>query len=238
MNETLSPAAISGEKRSFTADIQDKGYLKNIKIVLEFESPQVENRPTIFAANHFARRRIDRGIVNPLNIIFNTRESMLTIGAISIGGEQLTGGRPISWVIEQDLEVKVGEAAKQKKFIEDYDHIPMSKYKHEAKGIGGGSKTYSEIANKLTSGKSVAVFIEGEPGQKIRGNSNSLAALLLVLGKRKKIDVQVIPVSIFYQDKAFRVIFSKPILASQNPRKDAAEAVTAITSKLPQSLRP
>ncbi len=237
MNEILSPSVIVGETRSFTADIQEKGYLRHVNYKFDFEELQIQDKPIIFAANHFVRQRKDRRTINLMNIIFNTRESMLVAGIISIGGEKI-GRRTISWVIEEELEVKVGEAAKQKSFIKTYDHIPMSKYKHEKKTLGGGSETYTEIAKRLTRGKNIAVFTEGDPGQKMRGKSESLAALLTVLRKRKKIDFQVIPVSIFYEDRTFKTIFSKPVQSGDNPRQDAADVILAIASKLPHPLRP
>lgn len=237
MKEIPSPPIVVGEKRSFTADIQNKGYLRNIDYRFEFEQFQIENKPSIFVANHFIRSRKDRRTVNLWNIVFNTRESMIAAGIISIGGERI-GGRPISWVIEEELEVRIGDAAKQKKFIKDYDHIPMSKYKHKKKAMGGGSETYAEIAKRLTGGKNVAVFTGGEPGQKMEGKPESLAALLTVLGKRKKIETQVVPVSIFYENGAFMINFSKPIQSGLNPMQDAKEVFAAIASKLPPSIRP
>lgn len=224
------------EKRDFLLDMERFVQENRIRREFRFEELEIENKPTIFAANHFKRKVWDRLSIHPTHTLGNTRESLIIAGLVSMGA-MILSRRPSSWLIKQEIRTKVGPitlqyAAMQKDFIETYDHIAIPENANRKTVIS----MFEQAEEKFRGDKNLGVFAEEEPSCQMQEDGQNIKNILTIF-KNRGIRLQVVPVSVSY-DRLFLVHFSKPIQAGLNPRQDASDVISAIASKLPASLRP
>lgn len=234
--DDLKTSIAAVEERDFLLDTRRLFQESRIKYESRFEELKIENKPTIFAVNHFKRKVWDRLSIHPTHMFGNTRESFVVAGLVSVGAKELSL-KSSSWLIKADIRTKVGsitlhDAAMQKGFIEVYDHIAIP----ENATRETVTSMYERAAEKLRKGKNIGVFAEEEPSYQMQKDGEILKNVLKIFRNRGT-SLQVVPVSVFY-DGLFIVHFSKPIQAGFNPKQDAEAVITSIASKLPQSMRP
>lgn len=227
-----------GEKRDFLSDMEQFIQENRIKSEFRFEELGIEIKPTVFAANHFKRKVWDRLSIHPTHMFGNTRESLIVAGLVSMGARELSG-KASSWLIRENIRTKIGpitlcEASMQKDFIETYDHIAIP----ENANRQTVTSIREQAEEKIKKGKAIGVFAEEEPSYQMQEDGEILKNVLKILGKDKKINLQVVPVSVSYEHGVLVLRFSKPIQAGFNPRRDADEVISVIVSKLPQPQRP
>lgn len=236
LERDVESAMDKGEKRDFLSDVKKIIETGGVKYEFKFDEPQLKNKPTIFAANHFKRRSWERISLNPTHMIGNTRESLIIAGLISMGAQEIYG-KSSSWLIQENIKTKVGPASlkyasMQKDFIKTYDHIAIpDTVTRETLPL-----IREQVQDRIRRGKDIAVFAERDPSYKMRKNGRILKNALKLLNK--EFDLQVVPVSVSYQNGIFIAHFSRAIQPSLNPKRDVEFIVSTIASKLPFSMRP
>lgn len=233
-----------GGKGDFLSDIKKIIEVEGIKYHFDLDEQELKDKrkPTILASNHFTRHFRDRMSIYPAHMFGNTRESLLVSGIVSVVAEMLTK-TGASWMIKEQVRTAIGphklkHAGMQRSFIRYYDHIPVLKAENDRKGLAGGLAIYSEVEDRFAKGKSVGIYPEGDKSHEMQANYDAFKTFLLVLKRRKGIDYQIIPASVYYENGKFVIKFSKTIQSGDNPKQDAAMVMESIASKLPAALRP
>lgn len=237
--QVVSESGVNGQKRDCLPDMREFLRLENIRWKTRFEQEQISDKPTIFAANHFRRYKIDR-LGSLVSAFSNTRESAITTSIISVGAANLTP-RKTAWLVEDGireelLSFKLPEAAAQKAVVECYDWIPVPKTRSELQGFSG------KLTGALNGGKNIGVYPEGKTNYRMREFDPAFAGLLKRLQKAG-VDFQIVPVTVFYtvissagsfQVTFHEVIDSKGVLPGQLTQ----ETMRQIGSSLPYFAKP
>ncbi len=234
--QSVNESAAAGQKRDCISDMEDFLRLEKIRWQAIFKQEEIPDKPTIFAANHFRRYRIDR--LRPLVSAFsNTRESAITTSLISVEAVKLTP-RKMSWLVEDGireevLSFRLPEASTQKAVVKCYDWIPVPKIKSGLRGFS------QELRDTLTSGKNIGIYPEGKTNYKMREFDPAFAGLLKRLQKAG-VDFQIVPVTVFYtvisSAGSFHVTFHEAVDSrgkGASPSQLAQETMFKIGSSLP-----
>lgn len=174
------------------------------------------DKPSLIVANHFARKPWQRGLpFHPKNS-FTTRESFITTALIAKeAGER--SEKPVTWMVQADLPERVfsftmADRQTQQAIIKCYGLIPV--------GSNRGFEVVNACHAALYRGINVGIYPEGQIGHKLKVADERFEKLLTLL-QRKKVDFQILPVSLFFEGDEFKLKIANPI----EPKGQAGELV-------------
>ncbi len=214
-----------GQKRDLVSDCQRFLKINKIKFAATFKQVKISGIPTIIVSNHYKR---------PLFLsksLFTTIDSMITSTIITVSLSHLTK-RKTTWVIKDNLiknilfyEFKPRLA--QISAIDVYDFIGVSQnYPFWGK---------SWWLARLKSGYNIALYPEGAMTTKLRDPKLGLAQILEYLAQNH-IEVQILPIGVYFEDSTFKANFGKPFKYKSLDRVEL-EVMCRIAQNLPENLQ-
>ncbi|MBI4089419.1 MAG: hypothetical protein HY424_01770 [Candidatus Levybacteria bacterium] len=224
-----------GEKRDYLLDGEEFLRLERIKWEVFFTQPTIPDKPTLLAANHFRRKRLDRKPFVSMNTILNTRESTITTALISTEAVELTKRR-IAWLIEdgirdQALSFRLFDPSVQSAIISCYDEIPVLKTPSGMRGFR------ERLTGAFKEGRNIGIYPEGKTGSVLSEPNPNFKGLIKRL-QESGIDFQILPIGISFGGGRYIVAFGKAIDPNGKAEEVAKKTIQGIALNLPPYMLP
>lgn len=217
--------ASEGVHRDPLLDAREFLRLEGIKWTTNYEQEEIPDRPTLFVANHFRRKRFDRRPFISANTILNSRESFITTSLVEDGAAKFCQRR-ISWLVEDEIREKflsfqLFDPSVQKTFIDCYGEIPVSKT------LSGMRDFTKKLESAFKNGRNIGVYPEGKTGYEVGEPNPAFAGFIRRLQKSHP-NFQIVPVNISFRSGEYSVGFKRVIEPAGNPEEIVGKVMSAI----------
>ncbi len=214
------------EKRSAANDIADYLRIRKVNYSWEFIQRPEPNLPILVAPNHYYRSFFERRGPS------TTGESFLTTAVVTSALQNLTD-RETRWVIKRLPDKVFGisrlDRKAQNAMAFCYDYIPAVNL-----------KVFKMSSNTLQEGVNLGFYPEQNPPFSPKNLLNPTASfqlrpyhpafrLLLKELQRKRVEYQILPVSVYTENDRFMVKFSQPI---RPDKSDDVSEIAGLTMRL------
>lgn len=234
--------AAIGNTRDFRADSELVLCLSEIgeeNRIFEYMQNPDPDIPILVVANHFTRTILQRDR-SLSSLIGTTKEAILTSALITTGLRRLRDEK-IAWFVKGDFSgasASLGEKEAQEAAVKCYDQIAVTQ--------GNANEALKQAIVHLKDGHNLGLYPEATVGDKwvqmgLRGyqlgpHHHFFEALLLAL-YRARIEFQILPVSVYYENRKFHATFCELIESRGKPKATAKLAMERIAKSLPAKLK-
>lgn len=227
--EAMLSSHDAGEKRDY--DIDGHEFLRLGRIICEFKSDSdiPKTVPVLALPNHYVRPFLRRR--SPF-----TTTDVINATSLILRGLTDATRRKTRWVSKADLTEKIFGIIPsiprkvQNSMTSVYGNIPAFEGKYD--------QIPKDVESTLRNGFNVGIYPEGEPPrQSLRTPPKAFTGLIAHL-KRKKVNFLVLPISIYFDNSSYHLIFGQTLDPQQmHHRELVSETMRIVASNLPDNLK-